>query len=346
MKQGRIAGIDIVKVVAIFFVITIHTMGQTHILAMDMHGLRAFAIIFIRYLVMSCVPLFLMITGYLQSKKTVSGKFYKGILPILATYLFVSIFSVWYNISVAQMDLGVRGTLISVLNFTANNYAWYVEMFIGLFLVIPFLNGAFHSQDKAWKKLLLIAILACFTVLPTLYLTFPSDYTYDIVPDYWTICYPITYYFIGMYFRDYQPKLNKLVNIVFIILASLVPTLLEFIAADGGPFADYVMNGFNSVSAFVIALLVFWLLYDLDLSVRPIRLLVSDVAKCSLSIYLFSNLVEKILYAHTPAAFPLRLPIMVLLVFVFSYAAAKVQDLVFAVIRLIYRKIRRKASES
>lgn len=339
MKKERIAGIDIVKTLAVIFVISIHQIGMTHILAMDMAGARSFIIMVYRYTVMSCVPLFLMATGYLQRKKEPTKRFYKGLIPIIASYLFSSVLAVWVNVNVVGKGWDLWYSIIHILNFTENNYAWYVEMFIGLYLLIPFLNKMYNAIEKKSEKKLLIFILMFLTVSPSIFLIFNDDkYYYDIMPDYWTIMYPITYYMLGAYFNEYKPRINKLVNMVLILCAALFPTIIEFAVAKGGEFVDHIMNGFNSLSAMLIAIFVFMFFYDLDIKAKPVKTVVRDISVASLEIYLLSNLVEKCLYPHIPDNTPMRLPLMIILVFIGSYIAAKIQRVIFRFIKFIFMK--------
>ena len=87
---------------------------------------------------MICVPLFLLLTGYLMKNKELSIKYYKGIGNTLFVYVLASIACVLFkNIYYPNEH---HNLLLSILNFTGANYAWYIEMYIGLFFIIPFLN--------------------------------------------------------------------------------------------------------------------------------------------------------------------------------------------------------------
>ena len=66
MKKERIIGIDIIKSIAILFVVIIHQIARTHVMAMNLDNAGAFMIIMLRYTVMSCVPMFIIATGYFQ----------------------------------------------------------------------------------------------------------------------------------------------------------------------------------------------------------------------------------------------------------------------------------------
>lgn len=333
MKKNRIAGIDIIKALAALFVVSIHQLGQTHILAMDMAGARAFVIMLYRYMVMSCVPLFIMATGYLQCKKTADKRFYKGIIPIIITYFFTTAVCVAVG-GLLGDELTVSGVIVKTLNFTQNGYAWYVEMFIGLYLLIPFLNMACGGTRR--QRLIFIGVLAFLTILPSVPIIFSSDDLWlDITPDYWSAFYPVLYYAAGAYIREYQPKLNKGINLLLIAAAVFMPAATEFIKAGGGEFVDYVFNGFNSLSAFLIAVFIFLFLYDTDIKLKPLKTVIVSVSSCTLELYLLSFIVERAVYSFFDArfgkSFPMRLWVMIAAVFVLSYTAALATKLVFAV---------------
>lgn len=340
MKKERIAGIDIIKALAAVFVVSIHQLGQTHILAMNMSGARSFIIMLYRYMVMSCVPLFIMATGYLQCKKVADKRFYKGIIPIIITYLFTTAVCVIAGLCLGD-ELTVGGVIIKTLNFTQNGYAWYVEMFIGLYLMIPFINMALGQTKR--QRLTLIGVLAFLTILPSVPIIFSTDkYWLDITPDYWSAFYPVLYYATGAYIREFQPKLNKGINILLILAAIILPTATEFIKAGGGEFVDYIFNGFNSLSAFFIATFIFTLLYNTDIKSKPIKAIVVSISSCTLELYLLSFIVERGAYSffskHFGDAFPLRLWVMIAVVFGVSYVLALIVKVLFITVKKIFIK--------
>lgn len=346
MEGKRYSGIDLIKVIAVFFVISIHGLGMTHALATNMAGARAFLILLYRYMVMSCVPLFLIATGYLNGRKQLSLKFYKGILPVISVYLFVCIFNVMYNFQHTKEELTITAAVISVFDFTANNYAWYVEMFIGLFLLIPFLNLTYHHLNSDREKIVLLATLLFLTVLPTVPETFQTEeYQFNIFPRYFTSFFPVTYYFIGVWIRDKQPGFNKALNALLLFLSILFPVLLEFAAAKGGEYVPWIMNGFNSLSACTISFFIFLFFYRLEVKNRFLKWLLKDIARMTLSIYLFSNIVEKLLYPALGEPFRLYIPKMIVLVFVLSLVVSKLQTLLFDGVKKLFSLFRAKTAK-
>ncbi len=330
--QGRSTGIDFIKVVAVFFVISIHSIGNLHVLATNMQGVRAFVIVVFRYFVMASVPLFLMITGYLQAHKMPCKRYFMGILPVILSYLFIAACGALYNM---YMDAAVTwdAALVSILDFTANDYAWYVEMYIGLYLLIPFLNGGYLYLGERKKKLWLLTVLVLITIAPSMMSIFRTpERAFDILPNYWIEFYPVCYYMIGVYIREYQPRINIFVSPGCALASAVIPAVLVFAVSAGGPYVDWILNGFYSLSSMLTALFLFLAFYDKEIKSRPIRYALKAVAFSSLEIYLFSNLIEKLVYPYL-GIFPFRLPVTIALVFVLSLATAKTKQLLFYLIK-------------
>lgn len=342
-KGGRNAGIDLIKVLAVLFVISIHTIGNLHVLAMDMQGVRAFVIVVFRYFVMSSVPLFLMITGYLQAHKTPCKRYFLGLVPVVLSYLFIAACGAVYNM---QMDASITWdvALVSIFDFTANNYAWYVEMFIGLYLLIPFLNGGYEYLGERKKKFWLLAILVFITIAPSIMSIFRTpERAFEIIPNHWIEFYPVCYYMIGVYIREYRPRMNLFVSLGCALASAVIPTILVFIASDGGAYVDWILNGFYSVSSMLTALFVFLAFYDKEIKSRPVCFALKAVAVSSLDIYLFSNLVEKLVYPYL-GMFPLKLPATIVIVFGLSLVAAKGKQFLFYLVKRAFGALRPKGA--
>ncbi len=112
--------------------------------------------------------------------------------------------------------------LLSIFDFSGANYSWYVEMYIGLFLIAPFLNLAYNKLESQRKKQVLVATLVVLTILPSLINAFRFDSAewwlkpisetkgyQKLIPSFWMgAMYPVAYYFTGAYIREYGIKLK------------------------------------------------------------------------------------------------------------------------------------------
>ena len=77
------AGLDIARVTAVCFVISVHFFLNNGFYNEPMRGWGMWAAGVCRWLVFTCVPLFLLITGYLKIDCVWNKKYYRGIVRIL-----------------------------------------------------------------------------------------------------------------------------------------------------------------------------------------------------------------------------------------------------------------------
>ncbi len=332
MKKERIAALDLVRTVAILFVVILHSTTLSGVLSGEILSVKWSITLYLRHLAFCSVPLFIMLTGYLQKNKKLSLSYYKGIIPLILSYTVISLISL---VAKAYYDktLVLTPTYIvkSILDFTANDYAWYFEMYIGLFLLIPFLNYLYNAINSHRAKLVLIFTLGFLTLIPQTIMSFSPAYGagsvyLDIFPDFFTDLYPLTYYFVGCYFAEYKPFASKrLPKIIASLAAPLLPTLLCISFSNArGAYAWYMMNGFNTLTIALTAVCVFALIYDLEPKFKPAHLCVRIISECTFEIYLLSFIFDSFYYNY----FTYPAPLKVILVFTSSLASSFVLRLV------------------
>lgn len=115
------------------------------------------------------VPWFLMLTGFLNRNKTVNRDYYKGCIRVLVSYVFFSVVTILFRKYYLMEELSWIEWGKKILDFTAIPYAWYIEMWIGLFLLTPFLNMLYKAiPTQRQKKMLLLTLLLLVAVAFTL----------------------------------------------------------------------------------------------------------------------------------------------------------------------------------
>ena len=328
MEKQRQPGLDLVRVAAIFFVICLHGITMRGALGDGGISFVWCAKVFARYLSLCAVPLFLMLSGYLQAKKRPTKAYYRGILPLYLSYFVIAALcmaAVAYRAhAVGEAMPTVPMALYRILDFTADGYAWYFEMYIGLFLLIPFLNLAYaHIGTRAGKHALLVS-LAFLTLFPETLVSFAPYYgggslNLRILPDFFVSLYPVTFYFVGSYIGEYRPRLRMWQRPLFVLLAAAVPTALCIgFTAWRGEYAWYMMNGFSTLTVLATAVAVFLALYDLPIRTSAVCRALSAVSRCTFEMYLVSYLWDQLLYSKLS----LPLSVTVLLVFAASFCSA------------------------
>lgn len=156
----RIFGIDLLRAIAIFFVLSVHFFLNNNFYNTNISGIGMFISLFMRWIFYIGVPIFILLTGYLKKDKELNKKYYKGIIHVLTSYLFISIVCIIFRIFYLNESMSKLKMLVSIFDFTADGYAWYIEMYLGLFLLIPFLNILYNNiKTKKNKQYLIITLL-------------------------------------------------------------------------------------------------------------------------------------------------------------------------------------------
>ena len=173
------------------------------------------------------VPLFLMLSGYFNYRKDFTLQYYKNIKRILLPYIIISLLT-W---AVLSNDHSLIQLIMGTLGFEIIGYAWFVEMFIGLYLLIPFINiviGKVLHTDNKQILYGLFAILIFMTSLPPLV----DRGSTKIIPNYWQACFPILLYVTGACIRHFQPQIHQKI-LAFIAICAIY---LQY------PIATYLKN--------------------------------------------------------------------------------------------------------
>lgn len=302
---------DIIRILAFFSVISVHFFLYNGFYVQPIEGKRMFAMTNMRSFFIVCVPLFLTLSGFLLRKKELEKGYYKRISKIITTYLLASFVCVLYRIVLVDQNLTIKDIVLKVLNFSAAPYSWYIEMYIGLFLLIPFLNIMYNNLPSQKYKIWLIITFVTLTSLPSVlniynlnsfeWFPFPS-LTQDnnkLIPDWWQSLYPITYYYIGCYLGEYGVKINRILNVLLIFFCTLVSGTFcywrsyktQFIC---GAWCDY-MSLFN----IILTLFIFTFFININYDKMPMRLriYVQKISSLCLGGYLVSWIFDNTLYS-------------------------------------------------
>lgn len=266
----RNINLDLIRCVAVLFVVSVHFCLNSGFYEIPCQGMRMLAMCILRTCFMACVPLFLMLTGYLMNCKKLSLEYYRGIRGTYFTYVLVSICCLVFRIAYAHEYMGIAQIVQSIFDFSANSYSWYIEMYIGLFLMIPFLNILWNNINE--KKIWLILSLLCVTIIPSLFncwiiqASTGNDVVYcAIFPDYWEVLYPITYYFIGAYL-SYKPPTVHVVKESFLLIGTMILFGLFTYYRSYGEYYEWVSyNGFQGYQPAVIAVMLFRILLAINM---------------------------------------------------------------------------------
>ena len=318
----RDTGLDIVKSIAILSVVGVHFFLNTRYYRVNLDSTNLFIQTIIQQICLICIPLFVMATGYLNNNTKINKHYYKKILPIIYIYLLYSIPALIYRTHIGEIHFNIPLWIEQILHFKGHRYSWYINLYFGLFLLIPFLNKMYNSLDNKKEKTILLAILAlltCAASVPIFHL-----------PGYWKSIYPLTYYFVGKYIKEFQPKINIFKNIMYIIVIVLFQAIVEYIGANGGEY-KHVLTDYSSIFRFLEGYLIFVLVYKLEIKNNIFKNAIISISGLTLDIYLASFITDRLTYKvlkpyniSQEKYIYLMIP-LVFVSFVFAYSIARIR---------------------
>ena len=348
-NRNRNTTLDLIRIFACFCVISVHFFLNSGFYNQPVIGNKMFFWVCIRSFLMICVPLFAILSGYLEKDKILCKSYFFKIKKVIGIYILASIAVFIYKNLYLNQNLSIKKLILGILSYSMADYAWYTEMYIGLFLLIPFLNKLYHSLNKKQEKQCLIIILCFMTSLSGIINVYDfreagwwfhplqSNSFQKIIPNWWLGIWPITYYFIGCYIKDYSIKIKKSLNILCILILTLLYGAYCYWRSYE---ASFVWGAWQEWGAFPILMLtvlvfVFFVNINMDNCPRWCKFILKHCSNACWGAYLVSYIFDNMFYSKLDAMItdiPLKLSyyfIMVGSVFFCSMALSMVLLIVY-----------------
>ena len=317
--KNRNCNVDIIRIVAVWSVLSIHFFLNNGYYNEILRGKKLYVGTIMRTEFMICVPLFLLLTGYLMCKKELTKKYYAGIGKTIGVYCLATICICIYRIGWLHEEMDIADIFFNITSY--QQYSWYVGMYICLFLLIPFLNILYNNIPTPKQKKLLLLTLLILTTLPTILNTFDfltanwlmqpaiSANYQKLVPDFWSsTLYPITFYFIGAYIREYQDdfKLSLKMNFALIVLCTIIFGSYTYWRSYNTRFIWGIWAGWGGFQNVIDAVLIFLFLLRIKVDWLPniIKRVLAMVADNAFAIYIVSWIFDQYSYPLLNATIP------------------------------------------
>lgn len=221
MKNStRNPNFEILRIIAIIMILILHYLNGDlgGALSNTIAGTNNFyAIRFIEGFSIVAVNCFVLITGYYMIDKT-AIKLYKPInLVLIAIFysLVLYLISIYLNINTFTLE-GLK-TIMMVMY----NPKWFMVAYIGLFILIPYLNKIVVGMDEYQYRKLIIVLIVLLSIVPTFFnKVCYNDGGYGVLSF-------IMIYFIGGYLKlHYKAERSKIYYFAVYILCTTAATIL------------------------------------------------------------------------------------------------------------------------
>ena len=156
-------GVDLLRIVAMYFVVIIHILSHGGILY-NLNGTAQYSIAWLIYsIVVSAVNIYILISGYVCYKDNEDELGYKRYIKLWLQALF---YSVLIRLCFGKTG-NIKGILFSIFPITSNQW-WFFSIYTALFFFSPIVNSYIRKSSDAEIKKTVGICLCVFCVYSTI----------------------------------------------------------------------------------------------------------------------------------------------------------------------------------
>lgn len=278
MKNKRMIGFELLRIIAMFLICCVHLMNAGGMIE-NSQGAALYSQYLLYAFFLISVNVFVLITGYFMVKSKVSArKIFFLWLEVMAysvmTYLVTNIFF--------DHNFNFKEFLFCFFPILFNKY-WFFTAYFLLYISIPILNKIFIDLEKRTANKIVIFVF----VLSYIATRFNASSVISLGRGY-TYLWFLALYLLGACLRLYPLQIKKTVAFVVYIICTLLVFCFTFIPQNL-IFIKLIYNtlDYNSPLVVLASVSVIYLLKDIDINNKIIRKIICYLSSCTFGIYLY-----------------------------------------------------------
>jgi len=319
INNNRIVYLDILRILAILAVITMHVSSvKWYVTSPISYEWNVYN--FYDSIARWAVPVFVMISGaiFLDNNKEINIKklFFKNILRIITAFLFWSLFYILVHYkSIENINDFIEKLILG------HYHLWFLYMIIGLYIITPFLRKI--TEDEDLTKLFLIITFIFTILLPTLSQLPCLSILNTILSRTNLNMKYITYFVLGYYLNTKEITLE---NRKLIYLLSFLGFLTTIVGSS--IIANYKMEPYGLYNEFLLNVFfesigIFLIIKNLSIHIKiKYKKLIDILSLNSFGIYLIHDFIIEILQKNNIpplTSHPLfSIPLLIILTYIIS----------------------------
>lgn len=191
-KKEKFFGIELLRILATFYIILLHVVGQGGVAAASGGGKGTYTVSYLLLaLAYPAVNCYALISGFVGCKSRFK---LSRLLSLWLTVVFVNL-AVWGAFRLLAPEMAASFSLEACLKPLLTNEYWYVTAYFGLSVLTPVLNAATELPKKTFAEML-IGLFACFALLPKI-----ADNDLFLTRSGYSTLWLVLLYLVGMFFR-------------------------------------------------------------------------------------------------------------------------------------------------
>ena len=299
MTKERNAGIDLLKIVSMLMIVTLHMLGHGKILDNFPYMSNVYkAAWLLEILCYGAVNCYALVSGFLLARCNP-----RKLLELWLQVLFYSVLiTVFMNFTLMHGTVPKEEWIYSLFPIVSCKN-WYITSYFEMMCLIPFLTLAIEKIDKSLFKKILTGIFLIYILLPVI-LKFLLKMNVSIDPLTFSQGYSSSWlcilYLFGAYIRKYvdYKKINKKMCLACFLLMVVLTFLSKMLMANTA-CVDVLVN-YTSPTIVIGSLALLLFFADFDVKNAKLKPIIIALSNATLGVYLIhdNNLIRNTIVGH------------------------------------------------
>lgn len=239
-SSNRNSNIELLRILCIISIILHHSFVHSNI-TVNANNFNFISMYLIQILGIISNNIFILITGYYMATKRI--KVINIIKLILESLFYSYVIMLVYVILVGKQNIAM--IIASIIPIISNS-EWFITSYILLYVSIPFINILINNMSKKQYIYLILILVTCFSILPTINLL--NQYFSNYI---WFV----SLYLVGAYLNKYGSNQLLSKNDLLFIISSISSALLMLIKLVLN--SDIMIFKINNFIMFILGLSIF-----------------------------------------------------------------------------------------
>ena len=264
IKRKRNYGIDLLRIISMFFVCLLHTLFRGGILdEVKIKSTNYFFAWFLEISAFCAVDSYALISGYVG----VSSK------CRLANFAYLWLQVEFYSLGILFVSAIIKQEMFTGGDFYEHVFPitkekfWYFSAYLGLYIVMPYLNFSLNNMPKnvvKWNLIIGLLIIMIFSRLNDNFIYLLRGYS-----SFWLIIL----YIVGGYIKKYEPfkKVKKLYLILLWIICIVITWVVKISIeiSTESPGSGDILISYLSITIFTTAIILLELFSRITFNKNP-----------------------------------------------------------------------------
>ena len=287
-KKEKFFGIELLRILATFYIILLHVVGQGGVAAASGGGKGTYTVSYLLLaLAYPAVNCYALISGFVGCKSRFK---LSRLLSLWLTVVFVNL-AVWGAFRLLAPEMAASFSLEACLKPLLTNEYWYVTAYFGLSVLTPVLNAAAELPKKTFAEML-IGLFACFVLLPKI-----ADNDLFLTRSGYSTLWLVLLYLVGMFFRLHllPKKRSRLCGAACLAVYGMISVFLPLqkrltenkLLASGIENPVYLKNyAYTSVLIVLSSIALFAVFTQINVQNKAVCKFISFFSKASFGVYI------------------------------------------------------------